>query len=127
MAKGTPTAAQATDASTNFGAPAAVKTNPKPTIMAGASMTKAPAGLASGSGYWAPNKNLPAGVTAQWVPPAAAPVTASAAAAPTASPRDQFADLLRGDSWAGGGQRERMDSANYGGRSVGRTGGRGLY
>ena len=39
--------------------------------MPGASLTKAPTGLASGSGYWSPNDKLPAGVTAQWVPPAA--------------------------------------------------------
>jgi len=67
MAKGSPTA----DETANFGVNAAPAKASGPNIMAGASMTKAPNDAAAKSGYWAPNSNLPAGVTAQWVPPAA--------------------------------------------------------
>jgi hypothetical protein len=71
MAKGSPTA----DENANFGVGAAPAKAAQPNIMPGASLTKAPKGLASGAGYWSPNDKLPAGVTAQWVPPAAAPTT----------------------------------------------------
>jgi hypothetical protein len=78
------------------------------------------------------------GITQQWVAPQAA-VPGAAAANPMLSNRDIWARLLareRGGTLgtgvqrgftSDGGQRGRMDSANYGGRSIGRTGGGGLY
>jgi len=134
MAKGSPTA----DANANFGVGAAPAKATGPNILPGASLTKAPKGNASGAGWWAPNDKLPQGVTAEWVPPSASPVTGTGAATPR-SPRDIWATLLARESngllgtgmvrgnTSDGGQRERMDSASYGGRSVGRSGGGGLY
>jgi hypothetical protein len=79
------------------------------------------------------------GITQQWVAPQAAVPGTAAAAAPQMNPRDIWARLLarerNGTLGTGvqrgftsdGGQRGRMDAASYGGRSVGRTGGGGLY
>ena len=107
MAKGSPTA----DENANFGVGAAPAKATGPNIMPGASLTKAPKGLAAGSGYWSPNDKLPAGVTAQWVPPVAAPTTV----APTpAVNRNLLAEAMgRGDNWANGGSRSRSSDAGY--------------
>jgi hypothetical protein len=107
MAKGSPTA----DENANFGVGAAPVKATGPKIMPGASLTKAPTGNAEGAGWWAPNDKLPAGVTAQWVPPPVAPVTVPTAAPLT--PRDRFASMMRGDNWANGGSRSRSSDAGY--------------
>ena len=111
MAKGSPTA----DENANFGVGVAPAKAAQPNIMPGASLTKAPTGLAAGSGYWSPNDKLPAGVTAQWVPPT--PAAATTVAPTPAVNRNLLAEAMGrnngvGTQYAPNAENTMMDKRN---------------